>query len=127
MNTYDGMQTLIIFATLLLLVKPVGTFMAKVYQGKRTLLSSILYPAISFTTKTNRQASSGETAASYFTQMVGLWGARLCLHCHRHGPGHCLYPRFRPVQDHASRQLLSRHEPWHPLLPAGQDGDHNAR
>ena len=82
MNTYDWMQTLSFFATLLLLVKPVGTCMAKIYLGERTLLSPILYPAISFTTKTNKQASSSETAASYFTQMVGLWGARLCLHCH---------------------------------------------
>jgi K+-transporting ATPase ATPase A chain len=137
MNTYDWQQTLFFFAVLLLLVKPVGTFMAKVYQGKRTLLSPLLIPcenllyricgvikdeemgwqryagamllfnlvgfvalfamlllqhqlpmnpqgmpdfswqlalntAISFTTNTNWQAYSGETAASYFTQMAGL-------------------------------------------------------
>ena len=137
MNTYDWQQTLFFFAVLLLLVKPVGTFMAKVYQGERTLLSPLLVPcenllyricgvnrdeemgwqryagsmllfnlvgfvalfailllqhllplnpqglphfpwqlalnsAISFTTNTNWQAYSGETAASYFTQMAGL-------------------------------------------------------
>ena len=137
MSIYDWLQTLIFFVTLLLLVKPVGTFMAKVYQGERTFLSPILNPcenvlyricgvnkdeemswqryavamlifnlagfvmlfamlllqhllplnpqglppftwqlalntAISFITNTNWQAYSGETAASYFTQMVGL-------------------------------------------------------
>ncbi len=137
MNTYDWLQTLFFFAVLLLLIKPVGTFMAKVYQGERTFLSPILGPsenllyrlggvkkdeemgwqrytvamllfnlacfvalfvllltqhllplnpqgipafswqlalntAISFTTNTNWQAYSGESAASYFTQMAGL-------------------------------------------------------
>ncbi len=137
MNTYDWQQTLFFFAVLLLLVKPVGTFMAKVYQGERTFLSPLLGPcenllyricgvntneemgwqryagtmllfnlvgflalfailllqhllplnpqefpafswqlalnsAISFITNTNWQAYSGESAASYFTQMAGL-------------------------------------------------------
>jgi K+-transporting ATPase ATPase A chain len=137
MNTYDWLQTLFFFAVLLLLIKPVGTFMAKVYQGERTFLSPLLGPcenliyricgvnkdeemgwqryasamllfnlavfaalfamlllqhllplnpqglpafswqlalntAVSFTTNTNWQAYSGESAASYFTQMVGF-------------------------------------------------------
>jgi len=137
MNTYDWQQTLFFFAVLLLLIKPVGTFMAKVYQGERTFFSPLLGPcenliyricgvnkdeemgwqryagamllfnlvgfvalfallllqhllpmnpqgmpafswqlalnsAISFITNTNWQAYSGESAASYFTQMVGL-------------------------------------------------------
>jgi K+-transporting ATPase ATPase A chain len=137
MNTYDWLQTLFLFATLLLLIKPVGSFMAKVYQGERIWLSPLLVPcenllyrlcgvnkdeemgwqryavamllfnlvgftalfallllqhllplnpqglpafswqlalntAISFTTNTNWQAYSGETAATYFTQMAGL-------------------------------------------------------
>ena len=137
MSTYDWQQTLFFFALLLLLIKPLGNFMAKVYQGERTLLSPLLGPcedltyrlcgvnkdeemdwqryavalllfnlvgfmalfalllgqhlwpmnpqgmpafswqlalntAISFTTNTNWQAYSGESAASYFTQMVGL-------------------------------------------------------
>ena len=137
MNIYDWLQTLFFFAVLILLVKPLGTYMAKVYQGERTLLSPILSPcenllyricgvnkdeemgwqryvvamllfnlalfatlfamlmlqhllplntqglppftwqlalntAVSFTTNTNWQAYSGEAAASYFTQMVGL-------------------------------------------------------
>ena len=137
MNTYDWQQTLFFFAVLLTLIKPVGSFMAKVYQGELTLLSPLLVPcenllyricgvnkneemgwqryagamllfnfalfmalfvlllvqhllpmnpqdlpafswqlalntAISFTTNTNWQAYSGETAASYLTQMAGL-------------------------------------------------------
>ncbi len=137
MNTSDWLQTLFVFTVLLLLVKPLGAFMAKVYQGERTLLSPLLVPAenllyricgvdkddemswqryaiamllfnlvgflalfallmlqhllplnpqglpafpwqralntaISFTTNTNWQVYSGETAASSFTQMVGF-------------------------------------------------------
>jgi K+-transporting ATPase ATPase A chain len=137
MSTYDWSQTLFFFAVLLLLIKPLGAFMARVYQGERTWLSPLLGPcenmwyricgvnkgeemgwqryanamllfnlvgfvtlfailllqhllplnpqnlppftwqlalntAISFITNTNWQAYSGETAASYFTQMVGL-------------------------------------------------------
>ncbi|MDR3630792.1 MAG: potassium-transporting ATPase subunit KdpA, partial [Desulfocapsaceae bacterium] len=118
-------------------VRPLGTFMAKVYQGERTFLSPVLLPcermiyrlcgvamddemdwkryaramllfnlilfmglfvmlltqhllplnpqkfpgftwalalntAVSFTTNTNWQAYSGESVASYFTQMAGL-------------------------------------------------------
>ena len=44
MNTYDWQQTLFFFAVLLLLIKPVGTFMAKVYQGERNLLSPLFAP-----------------------------------------------------------------------------------
>jgi len=44
MNADDWLQTVFFFATLLLLVKPVGTFMAKVYQGERTWLSPLLTP-----------------------------------------------------------------------------------
>ena len=137
MNVFDWLQTGFFFTILLLLVNPLGTFMAKVYQGERTLLSPLLGPcenllyricgvnkdeemnwwryavamllfnlvgfaalfallllqhllplnpqslpafswqlalntAVSFTTNTNWQAYSGEAAASYFTQMVGL-------------------------------------------------------
>ncbi len=137
MNASDWLQAAFFFATLLLLVQPFGLFMAKVYQGERTLLSPLLVPcenvlyrlcgvnkeeemswqryatamllfnlvgfaaffvlllvqhllplnpqgvpafswqlalntAVSFTTNTNWQAYSGEAAASYLTQMVGL-------------------------------------------------------
>ncbi len=137
MNVYEWAETILFFVVLLALVKPFGTFMAKVYQGERTLLSPVLvscenlvyricgvdrneemdwkryawamilfnlllfaalfvmllfqhllplnpqrFPAftwplalntaISFVTNSNWQAYSGETAASYFTQMVGL-------------------------------------------------------
>jgi K+-transporting ATPase ATPase A chain len=137
MTTYELTQTIVFFIVLLLLIRPVGAFMAKVYQGERTFLSSVFIPcenllyricgvkkdeemgwqryagamllfnlvlfvalfammmlqhllplnpqkfpaftwqlalntAISFVTNTNWQAYSGEAAASYFTQMVGL-------------------------------------------------------
>jgi K+-transporting ATPase ATPase A chain len=127
----------VFFVVLLALVKPVGGFMARVFQGERTFLSPVFVPcenllyrvcgvrkdeemdwkryawavvlfnlalavslfailmtqqwlplnpqklpafswqlalntAISFTTNTNWQAYSGESAASYFTQMVGF-------------------------------------------------------
>ena len=137
MNMYEWLETILFFVVLITLVKPLGTFMAKVYQGERTFLSPVLVPcenllyricgvnkdeemgwkryafamvlfnlvlfvalfvmlmtqhllplnpqkfqaftwqlalntAISFVTNTNWQAYSGESAASYFTQMVGF-------------------------------------------------------
>ena len=137
MNTCEWLQTILCFIVLLVLVKPLGTFMAKVFQGERTFLSPFLCPcekviyrisgvkpedemgwkryagsmilfnlvlfvslftllmtqhllplnpqkfpaftwqlalntAVSFVTNTNWQAYTGEQAASYFTQMMGL-------------------------------------------------------
>jgi len=137
MNMYEWLQTIVYFVVLLALIKPLGGFMAKVFQGERTFLSPVLGPceniiyaisgvkkdeemgwkryawsvvlfnlallvslfallmtqhllplnpqkfpaftwqlalntAVSFVTNTNWQAYSGESAASYFTQMVGL-------------------------------------------------------
>jgi len=137
MSTFEWLETIIFFVVLLALVKPLGTFMARVYQGERTFLSPVFVPcenllyricgvekdeemgwqryawamvlfnlvlfvalfamlmlqnllplnpqkfpaftwqlalntAISFVTNTNWQAYSGESAASYFTQMVGF-------------------------------------------------------
>ena len=137
MDSYELLEVSIFFIVLVALIKPLGSFMAKVYQGERTFLSPLLLPcerllyrlcgikpeeemdwkryawamllfnlvlfaglfimlmvqhllplnpeklpafswalalntAISFTTNTNWQAYSGETAASYFTQMAGL-------------------------------------------------------
>jgi K+-transporting ATPase ATPase A chain len=137
MNMYEWVETILFFVVLLALIKPLGTFMAQVYQGEATFLSPVLVPcenllyricgvnrdeemdwkryawamvlfnlvlfvslfvmlmtqhllplnpqkfpaftwqlalntAVSFVTNTNWQAYSGETAASYFTQMVGL-------------------------------------------------------
>jgi K+-transporting ATPase ATPase A chain len=45
MSISAGAQVVIFFATLLLVVKPVGAYMAAVYEGERTLLSSLLVPA----------------------------------------------------------------------------------
>ncbi|GLI39782.1 potassium-transporting ATPase subunit KdpA [Geobacter hydrogenophilus] len=137
MTQYEWLQTILFLVLLLAAVKPLGAFMAKVFQGERTMLSPVLAPcenllfrvcgvkrdeemdwkryaaavllfnlalfvslfailmlqhllplnpqkfpaftwqlalntAISFVTNTNWQAYSGESAASYFTQMVGL-------------------------------------------------------
>jgi len=137
MNMYEWLETILFFVVLLALVKPLGSFMAKVFQGDRTFLSPVFVPvenllyrisgvkkdeemgwkryawamalfnlvlfvalfamlmlqhllplnpqkfpaftwqlalntAVSFVTNTNWQAYSGESAASYFTQMVGF-------------------------------------------------------
>jgi len=43
--TINGwMQIFIFFVALILLVKPLGLFMAKIYQGESTFLSPILTP-----------------------------------------------------------------------------------
>jgi len=44
MNTYEWMQTIFFFVVLLALIKPMGTFMARVYQGEKTFLSPLLVP-----------------------------------------------------------------------------------
>jgi len=44
MNAYEWFETILFFALLLALVKPVGAFMARVYQGERTFLSPVLSP-----------------------------------------------------------------------------------
>jgi K+-transporting ATPase ATPase A chain len=44
MNPYEWLQTIIFFVVLLALVKPLGSFMAKVFQGERTFLSPVLAP-----------------------------------------------------------------------------------
>ena len=138
MEIFFDIGGMLFFLTVLtLLVKPLGTYMTNVYQGKRTLLSPVLVPlenliykvsgikqdeemdwkdyakalllfnglglivlflilllqgilplnprgfpgfpldlafntAVSFVTNTNWQAYSGETTASYLTQMSGL-------------------------------------------------------
>jgi K+-transporting ATPase ATPase A chain len=44
MNSYEWLQTVLIFVVLLALVKPLGIFMARVFQGERTFLSPLLSP-----------------------------------------------------------------------------------
>lgn len=44
MTGNDWLQIALFLAALLLLVKPLGGYMARVYQGDRTLLSRILGP-----------------------------------------------------------------------------------
>jgi len=137
MNIHDWQQTILFFIVLLLLIRPLGGYMARVYQGAKTMLSFLLVPgenllyricgvgrdeemdwrgyaeamllfnllgflalmvllrlqhllpmnpqgmepfswplaintAISFTTNTNWQNYSGESAAGYLVQMAGF-------------------------------------------------------
>ena len=44
MNSYEWLETILFFVVLLALVKPFGTFMARVYQGERTFLTPALVP-----------------------------------------------------------------------------------
>jgi len=44
MDMFAWLQTGLFFTTLLLLVKPLGIYMARVYRGERTLLSPLLAP-----------------------------------------------------------------------------------
>src|SRR5665647_2432994 len=44
MNSYEWLQTILLFVVLLALVKPLGSFMAKVFAGERTFLSPLLAP-----------------------------------------------------------------------------------
>ncbi|MBC7961583.1 MAG: potassium-transporting ATPase subunit KdpA [Steroidobacteraceae bacterium] len=44
MNTHEWLQTIIFFVVLLALTKPMGLFMAQVYQGQRSFLSPLLAP-----------------------------------------------------------------------------------
>jgi len=44
MNMPEWLQTTLFFVVLLALVKPLGTFMARVYQGERTFLSFVMAP-----------------------------------------------------------------------------------
>ncbi|MDZ4185537.1 MAG: potassium-transporting ATPase subunit KdpA [Desulfuromonadales bacterium] len=44
MNIYESLQTIFFFVVLLALVKPLGSFMAKVFAGERTFLSPLLVP-----------------------------------------------------------------------------------
>ncbi len=44
MNRFELLETIIFFACLLAAVKPLGTFMAKVFQGERTFLSPVFLP-----------------------------------------------------------------------------------
>ena len=44
MNLYSWFQLIFYIVVLLLLAKPLGSFMAKVYQGERTFLDRVLIP-----------------------------------------------------------------------------------
>jgi K+-transporting ATPase ATPase A chain len=48
MNLYSWFQLVFYFVVLLLLAKPLGSFMAKVYQGERTFLDRVLGPVEGF-------------------------------------------------------------------------------
>jgi K+-transporting ATPase ATPase A chain len=44
MNMYEWLETILFFVVLLALIKPFGTYMARVFQGERTFLSPVLVP-----------------------------------------------------------------------------------
>ncbi len=44
MNTYEWLQTILLFVVLLATIRPLGSFMARVFQGERTFLSPLLAP-----------------------------------------------------------------------------------
>jgi potassium-transporting ATPase potassium-binding subunit len=44
MNMYEWLETILFFIVLLALIKPFGTYMARVFQGERTFLSPLLVP-----------------------------------------------------------------------------------
>jgi K+-transporting ATPase ATPase A chain len=44
MNRYEWLETILFFVVLLALIKPFGTYMARVFQGERTFLSPVLVP-----------------------------------------------------------------------------------
>lgn len=44
MNYYEWLETIVFFCVLAALVKPMGAYMARVYQGERTVLSPALAP-----------------------------------------------------------------------------------
>jgi K+-transporting ATPase ATPase A chain len=48
MNLYNWLQLIFYFVVLLALAKPLGSFMAKVYQGERTFLDRVLGPVERF-------------------------------------------------------------------------------
>lgn len=48
MNLYSWLQLIFYLAALLLLAKPLGAYMAKIYQGERTFLDRVLGPAERF-------------------------------------------------------------------------------
>jgi K+-transporting ATPase ATPase A chain len=48
MNSSEWLQTILFFTVLLALVKPLGSFMARVFQGERTFLSPALSPCENF-------------------------------------------------------------------------------
>lgn len=49
MTLFSWIQLIFFVAVLLLLTKPLGAFMARVYQGERTFLTSLLQPVERFT------------------------------------------------------------------------------
>lgn len=52
MNVYEWLQTIVFFVVLLLAIKPMGSYMARVFQGERTFLSPIFVPCEKFLYRT---------------------------------------------------------------------------
>ena len=83
MTISSWIQLILYFAILLLLAKPLGTFMARVYQGERTFLHPILQPVerlICRAIGTNPESEMGwktYTVAMLLFNMFGLLAAYL--------------------------------------------------
>ncbi|MFH0781761.1 MAG: potassium-transporting ATPase subunit KdpA, partial [Pseudomonadota bacterium] len=60
MNVYEWQQTILFLGILLALTKPLGTYMARVYQGERTILSPVLGPCENLLYRLCRVESSDE-------------------------------------------------------------------
>jgi K+-transporting ATPase ATPase A chain len=54
MNVFGWLQVILYVAVLLALVKPLGAYMARVYQGERTFLTRLLSPLERFICRAGR-------------------------------------------------------------------------
>ncbi len=75
--TVNGILQIVLYMIVLTaLVKPLGGYMARVYQAEPCGLERILGPLerllYRFITNTNWQAYGGESTLSYLSQMMGL-------------------------------------------------------
>lgn len=60
MDIFEGQQIILFFALLLVSVRPLGRYMARVYQGERTILSPLLAPCENFCYRLARVESCDE-------------------------------------------------------------------
>jgi hypothetical protein len=78
--------------------------------------------SVSFETNTNWQNYSGETGASYLSQMLILAVRNFTSAATGLAVAIALVPRSHPAEREDARQLLGRPDPRHPLHPASDLG-----